>query len=125
MCEIGLNIGSHNLKRKASRRLSNFHAPAYSGKRAESKMQHGGLRLRSRQKYTVSPWQTTRSSFYTLFSRFFFPRASIYTEPASARKCIRRCSFASARCHAKCNVHAMQKRGSRNIVRLDADFDTT
>jgi len=112
MCEIEPNIGSHNLKCKASRRLSNFHAPACSGKCAESKMQRGGLRLRSRQKYTVSSWQTTRSSFYTLFSPFFFPRASIYTESASARKCIRRCSSASARCHAKCNVHAMQKRAA-------------
>lgn len=105
-------ISDHNLKRRAFRWLSNFHASACGGKRAESKTQRDALRLRSRQKYTVSPWQTTRSSFYIPFPRFlFFPRASIYT-PASARKCIGRCSSASTCCHAKCNAHAMQKRAA-------------
>lgn len=49
--------------------------------------------------------------FTSLFSASFFPRASIYT-PASARKCIGRCSSASTCCHAKCNAHAMQKRAA-------------
>lgn len=81
-------------------------------------MQRGALRLRSRQKYTVSPWQTTRSSFsrpspppcpFPPLSSFLFFREHRFvhagTEMYWALKfCISTC------CHAKCNAHAMQKR---------------
>lgn len=108
------NIGSHNLKRKAFRRLSNFRvaASACGGKRAESKTQRSTLSDYDRVRNI--PFRHGRRLgplFYIPFPASFFPRASIYT-PASARKCIGRCSSASTCCHAKCNAHAMQKRAA-------------
>lgn len=132
-CEIEPNIGSHNLKRKASRRLSNFHAPACSAENAR-----GIENAARRSPITIASeiYRFTVADNSILFlhppvpappSRSFFPRASIYTEPAPARKCIRRAVVPHPRGvvmpSAMC-TRCRNARQPRNIVRLDADFDT-
>lgn len=99
LCETELNIGSHNLKRKASYPGSSIftHIGAQSGNAWNRKC---SAAVSDYDRVRNIPFHRGRQLdplFIILFSRYFFPRASIYTS-ASARKCIS--SAAVSRLHA-------------------------